>query len=211
MLIQPLQKSVRSPISSLLLVLGAVVLSLSGPLAAQSSKVMGEVQFAPATKVEAHSGVWVDGQYVGYLGELKGNKKIMLLPGSHEISVRQVGYTDFTHDVLVEPGSVNPFPVKMAPAETAQYPGKDAAQLKLNIKPKRAAVFVDDGFVGNAGHFGGSNAMLLSPGPHQIKVELPGFQTFETQINLLPHQTSKVQTELVGGSIQQAGALIKGQ
>jgi hypothetical protein len=183
----------------------------SGRLAAQSNKVMGELQFAPATKVEGHSGVWIDGQYVGYMKELKGEKKIMLLPGKHEVSVRQVGYADFTKDIVVEPGSVNPLPVQMTPNVRAQYPGSDGAELKLDIKPKRAAVFVDDGYVGNAGHFGGANTMVLSPGSHRIKVELPGYQTFETEINLLPRQTSKVETTLVGGSIQQAGALIKEQ
>ena len=39
--------------------------------------------------------MWVDGNYVGYLKELKGDKKILLLPGEHEIAVRQSGYDDF--------------------------------------------------------------------------------------------------------------------
>jgi hypothetical protein len=47
-----------------------------------------------ATKVEKDSGVWVDGDYVGFLKELHGNKKVLLLPGEHEISVRQSGYDD---------------------------------------------------------------------------------------------------------------------
>jgi hypothetical protein len=51
--------------------------------------------------------------------------------------------------------------------------------------------------------------MLLSPGKHRIKVELPGYRTFETEVNLLPRQKSKVETELVAGSILQAGPLIK--
>ena len=51
--------------------------------------------------------------------------------------------------------------------------------------------------------------MLLSPGKHRIKVELPGYRTFETEVNLLPTQKSKVETDLVPGSILQAGPLIK--
>ena len=50
------------------------------PLFGQN-QVMGEVDFHGATKVEKSSGVWIDGQYVGYLKELKGMKKILLLPG----------------------------------------------------------------------------------------------------------------------------------
>src|SRR5713101_4933285 len=71
---------------------------------AQSSKVLGEVKFEGATKVERDSGVWVDGGYVGYLKELKGDKKVLLLPGEHQIAVRQSGYDDFMQKIVVEPG-----------------------------------------------------------------------------------------------------------
>ncbi|MGC2477483.1 MAG: hypothetical protein WA485_24295, partial [Candidatus Sulfotelmatobacter sp.] len=63
------------------------------------NKVLGEVELKGQTKVERDSGVWIDGQYVGYLKELKGDKKILLLPGAHMISVRQDGYQDFTQTV----------------------------------------------------------------------------------------------------------------
>jgi hypothetical protein len=53
---------------------------------------MGELQFEGKSKLEKRSGVWIDGQYVGYLKELKGAKKVLLLLGEHEISVRQNGY-----------------------------------------------------------------------------------------------------------------------
>jgi hypothetical protein len=68
-----------------------LVLALAQPSFAQSNQVLGEVELVGASKVEQTSGVWVDGQYVGYLKELKGAKKILLLPGEHEISVRQDG------------------------------------------------------------------------------------------------------------------------
>jgi len=66
--------------------LAAVFFSLATSVAAQenttaSSKVMGELHFVGATKVEKDSGVWVDGNYVGFLKELKGNKKVLLIPG----------------------------------------------------------------------------------------------------------------------------------
>jgi hypothetical protein len=63
------------------------------------NKVLGELELVSASKVENTSGVWVDGQYVGYLSELKGSKKLLLLPGEHEIDVRQGGYLDFVQTV----------------------------------------------------------------------------------------------------------------
>jgi hypothetical protein len=179
---------------------------------AQQNQVMGELKLSGATKVAKDSGVWIDGQYVGYLKELKGDKKIMLLPGEHEISVRQAGYNSFTQTVVVEPGRVHTLSLKMTPDGRPFASGPDAAELKLTVNPDRAAVFVDDGYVGHAAEFGGAfHSMLLSPGKHRIKVELPGYRTFETEVNLLPRQKSKVETDLVGGSILQAGPLIKEQ
>jgi PEGA domain len=176
----------------------------------QQNQVMGELQFSGVTKVEKNSGVWIDGQYVGYLKELKGNKKIMLLPGEHEVSVRQAGFQDFTSKIIVEPAQVKLFHVTMEKDLKAQYPGSDAASLKLHVIPERAAVFLDDGYVGHASDFGGAfHSMLVSPGRHRVKIELPGYRTFETEINLLARQKSEVKTELVKGSIQEAGPLVK--
>src|SRR5258708_2683328 len=76
---------------------------VSRPVFGQN-QVMGQVDFHGATNVEKTSGVWIDGQYVGYLKELKGSKKIVLLPGEHQISVRQSGYIDHSQRIIVEPG-----------------------------------------------------------------------------------------------------------
>jgi len=54
------------------------------------------------------------------------------------------------------------------------------------VKPDRAAVFVDDNYSGHAADFGGAfRSMLLTPGKHRVQVELPGYRTFETEVNLL--------------------------
>jgi len=46
------------------------------------NQVLGEVQFVSKTKLEKTSGVWIDGQYVGYVEELKDDKKVLLLPAN---------------------------------------------------------------------------------------------------------------------------------
>jgi hypothetical protein len=188
-------------------VLAAFVLLCAASVMSAQNQIMGKIDFAGATRVEKASGVWVDGQYVGYLKELKGKKKIVLLPGKHEISVRQNGYADFTQQLTVEPGQTQLVSVRMEKAEGVVWPSTTAA-LKLNVEPERAAVFVDDAFIGHAGELGGFHAMLLSPGKHRIKIALPGYQTFDTEVNLLVGQKAEVKTELVKGSIEQAGPLI---
>jgi hypothetical protein len=170
--------------------------------------VLGELKFEGKSKVEKTSGVWIDGKYVGYLGELWGPKRILLIPGDHELVVRQAGYKDFTETLTVEPKELLAVPVRMDKAPNETLP-KVTAQLKIDVQPDRAAVFVDDRFLGHAGELGGAfHAMLLSPGAHRIKVELPGYQSFETDVTLVAGQKSVVKTNLSKGSIHQADALI---
>lgn len=184
--------------------------SFSGTcFAAQNGKVMGELKFEGPTYVEKDAGVWIDGEYVGYVKELKGKKKVLLLPGKHKIDARESGYEDFTQQVIVEPGQVQTVRVKMFSIRGAQSP-QSTAELKLTIQPGRAAVFLDGNYIGHAGELGGAfHSLLLSPGKHRIKVELPGYRTFETEVTLVLGQKSEVKTELAKGSIVEAGSDIK--
>jgi hypothetical protein len=174
---------------------GAMVL----PAAAQNNEILGEVRFQPENGAAKTAGVWVDGKYVGYLSELKGSKKLLLLPGEHEISVREAGYRSVEEKIQVEPHAVHTMRVTLAKDPQAQYPTV-SAEVKLSIEPDRAAVFVDDQYAGHAHEFGGAGrAMLLSPGKHKIKITLPGYQSFETEIEVRPNQKYDIKTQLPKG------------
>jgi hypothetical protein len=183
-------------------------LLLLAPMYAQND-VMGEIQFEGKSHVEKTSGVWVDGQYVGYLKELKGSKKVLLLPGEHVITVRQDGYQDFTDRVMVQPGQKQVVRVAMTKAPTGLMPAVTAT-VKIAVNPSRAAVFLDGLFVGHVGEFEGmGRGMLVAPGTHQIRIALPGYQTFETDINPLPNQKVEIKTELVKTGAPPEGPLVK--
>lgn len=171
------------------------------------NNVLGEVELVGASKVENTSGVWVDGQYVGYLSELKGSKRLLLLPGEHQITVRQGGYLDFNQKVVAEAGQKQTIDVKMEKDTRIALP-KITAQIKLDVKPARAAVFVDGVYVGHIAEFEGvGRAMLVAPGRHKIMISLPGYQTFETDIDLVANQKSAVKTELVKGGPAEGPSL----
>ena len=190
-------------------VCGLLMISGTWTVSAQKNKVSGELEFEGKTKLERDSGVWIDGNYVGYLKELKGSRKITLLPGQHEVIVRQSGYEDYVQKVIVEPGEKRLITVSLHLAPRASVPDVTAT-LKLKIKPERAAVFLDGKFVGHAGDFGGAfKSMKIAPGKHRIRVELPGYRIYDTSIDLLPNQESEIKTELVPGSIEQNTPLIK--
>jgi hypothetical protein len=167
------------------------------PVASAENKVLGEVELQGASKVEKTSGVWVDGQYLGYLKELKGDKKILLLPGEHDIVVRQDGYEEFRTTVTLQPAEKKVVPVKMVKDLRFKMPSV-FSEIKLAVNPNRAAVFVDDLFVGHAAEFDGiAHSLLVAPGHRRITISLPGYQTFQTEVDLAPKQKFKLKTELL--------------
>jgi PEGA domain len=174
------------------------------------NQVLGEVKIQGKTKVDKTSGVWVDGQYVGYVKELKGDKSVLLLPGEHEIAVRQAGYIEQVQKVTVEPGKKTTIDISMQKDTKAQFPSGVTSQVKLEVTPDRAAVFVDGGYVGTPKEFSGlGRAMVIAPGKHHVRIALAGYQDFTTEINLRPNQKITIKTDLTPGSITQAGPAIK--
>ena len=172
------------------------------------NEVMGEIRLEGRSNVEKTSGVWVDNEYVGYLKELKGSKKILLLPGEHLITVRQDGYQEFSHQVEVQPGVTEVVRVAMAKALTPPMPLVKST-VKLAVNPSRAAVFVDGLYVGHVKEFEGlGHGMLVVPGPHQISIALPGYEAFETNIKPLADQKVEIKTDLVKSNGPPAGPLV---
>lgn len=171
-------------------------------LAAQN-EILGELQLEGASNVEKTAGVWVDGHYLGYLQELKGSKKILLLPGAHEVLVRQGGYLDLSEKVQLQPGEKQLLRVTLQKDVRVQLP-TITAEVKLSVNPDRAAVFVDDVFVGHVGEFNGvGKGMLVAPGKHRIKISLPGYQNFETEVSLHPNQKFQIKTDLAKGPVTE--------
>jgi hypothetical protein len=184
-------------------------LLLPPALCAKKNDVMGEIRFEGKSRIEKTSGVWVDGEYVGYLKELKGSKRILLLPGEHVVTVRQDGYRDFTERVLLQPGQKEVVRVAMEKASTGPLPNVTAT-VKIGGNPSRAAVFVDSLFVGHVGEFEGrGRGMLVAPGVHRIRIALPGYQTFETDIKPLANQKVEIKTDLVRNNGPLAEPLVK--
>jgi hypothetical protein len=174
-----------------------VSIILLAACALAENKVLGEIELQGETKVERDSGVWVDGQYLGYLKELKGSKKVLLLPGTHDIAVRQDGYADFRTTVTVQPGEKQLVMVKMARDTRFQMPTV-TAEIKLSVNPDRAAVFVDGLLIGHAGEFGGiAKSLLVAPGHRKISISLPGYQTFTTEVDLAANQKFNLKTDLL--------------
>jgi hypothetical protein len=177
-----------------ILILWAISFSACALLA--QNQILGELQLDGSRDAEKTAGVWIDGHYLGYLQELKGSKKILLLPGEHDVTVRQGGYLDFAQKVVLQPGEKQLLHVNLQKDTRVQLPTV-TAEVKLAVNPDRAAVFVDGVFVGHVGEFNGvGKAMLIAPGKHRLKISLPGYQTFETEVSLIANQKFQIKTDL---------------
>ena len=191
------RKNVRLLAISALPLLFVVRANLHG----QQNAAMGEVRFSADNQDERDSGVWIDGKYAGYVKELKGDRKVLLPPGEHEIVIRQAGYKDFTKKIVVAPDQTQTIAVVLEENSKLTYPGNDAAEYRLDIQPKRAAVFVDDGYMGHGGDFGGRfHSMLVSPGKHRLKVTLDGYKPYESEIDAAASSKSQMKIVLEKGS-----------
>jgi hypothetical protein len=177
--------------------------------AQNTNQVLGQINFEGKTNIDKSSGVWVDGQYLGYVNELKGNKKLLLVPGKHEIAVRQVGYKDIRETIEVNPGGTNIVTVRME-KDPNSISANATGEVKLKVTPDRAAVFVDGNYAGYVHQFGGvKRAMLIAPGKHHIKIALPGYRDFETDITVQANQKVTVKTQLLPANITAEGSELK--
>lgn len=172
------------------------------------NKVLAELRLIPHGGADKAAGVWVDGQYVGYVKELKGDKKVLLMPGRHKIVVRQPWYKDYVENTLLQPGEVHTVTISLV-RDGRTLPAPATAELKISATPARAAVFVDDQFTGHVDEFDGpGQAMLLILGQHRIRIALPGYLPFDHIVDLRPNQKLKIQTVLIKGSVSEAGSLV---
>jgi hypothetical protein len=120
----------------------------------------------------------------------------MLVPGEHRIAICHPGYRDLTSTVAIEPETAVTLPVRLEKDPKAPA-AEHSSQMKIIAKPSRAAVFLNDAYVGRVSEFDGlGQGMILPPGTYSVRIALPGYRTFETQITLLPAQKFQLKADL---------------
>lgn len=172
--------------------------------------LLGEVELEAASKIERDAGVWLDGQYIGFVDDLRGRDRLVLVPGRHELLFKLVGYQDVRSSITVEPGQDTEYRVAMEPKPGVTYPSKETtARLRIEVEPEDAAIFVNQTFVGHVDRFDGRRGMRLAPGTYRFTVALPGYESFQTELTLRAEQTYEIKTELPRGKLSnQAAELI---
>ena len=164
-----------------------------------ANEVLGELALKPASRVEKNAGVWVDGQYLGFVKELKGKRKVLLLPGEHQVVFRLAGYQDLEQTISMRPGERKTYRVMLGKSAKARYPAlEDSGRVQIDVKPQRAAVYVDGNYAGHVDEFN-RRGLWVSAGSHEFKIALPGYQSFVSRLVVNKGQHYKLETELVRG------------
>ena len=79
----------------------------------------------------------------------------------------------------------------------APHAPDDSSELKLEVKPKDAQVYVDGYYVGIVDDFDGTFQRLhIPPGNHELVLHKPGFRTVKQTIQVRPGQDSKIKFQM---------------
>ena len=191
----------------------SILLICLGVTANAANPILGEIEIEAASRTERNAGVWVDGQYVGYIKNLQGSGKLVLVPGEHLLEIKLIGYEDIESSITVEPGQEMRYRVSMRPADDAEYPDEaETAKLRVLVEPEEAAIFIDGAYVGHVDRFNGRRGMRLASGTYRFTIALPGYVPFETELTLNAGQDYEIKTELPKGDANgEADALISGR
>ena len=79
-------------------------------------------------------------------------------------------------------------------ARTKQ-PNAAATTLKFDVAPDRAAVFVDDTYIGRVSDLTADGYRVI-PGEHRVKIELHGYETFEEFVAIIGGQKLELKIRL---------------
>jgi hypothetical protein len=182
-------------------------ISLSAGIAQPQTELQGELELKAASRTERDAGVWLDGQYVGFVDDLHGRDRLVLVPGPHEITFKLIGYQEVTHSITVEPGQDTEHVVSMQPSPQAVYPDlENTSRVRLKVEPENAAIFVNQKFIGHVDRFDGRRGMRIAPGTYRFTVALPGYEPFQTELTLRENQTYEIETKLPKGSLSDQAA-----
>jgi hypothetical protein len=185
----------RNRIAVSFVALGLGALFAAGAHGQGASK--SELRLIPETRVEKLAGVWVDGQYVGYVDQFKGRDSLTLAPGKHSLVVRESGMEEMTRELNLAPGGALDLVVKlMEPDAASAIPG-GPGELKVMVAPESAAVFVDGKFAGPAVQFGSVGRVLRLPeGKHEVRISQSGYKDYVTSVVISSSERQTIEWRL---------------
>jgi len=71
-------------------------------------------------------------------------------------------------------------------------------KMQLTVTPPRALVFMDGKLIGSGGDFSATrDHYSLLDGDHRLRIQLPGYRTFETELSIQANRTIHLDIQLL--------------
>lgn len=98
-------------------------------------------------------------------------------------------------------GGVAPYGVVITrESTTGTYQARPQGSIDFKIKPKKAGIYIDGNYVGIADQFDGFPRYLWLPaGEHRVTLHIPGYENFDTVVEVLPGKVTELKVGLVEG------------
>jgi hypothetical protein len=119
-------------------------------------------------------------------------------------SYRPYDYSGYYHpswNYWISPARTNAvrkiYRLVVAPPPTGGVVRVNSSDLIFNVNPRRALVFIDGKLIGSAGDFATErDRFSILDGEHHLRIEYPGYKTFETRMEIVPDKTLHLGIEL---------------
>ncbi|MDD1716046.1 MAG: PEGA domain-containing protein, partial [Methanolinea sp.] len=142
----------------------------------------------------AGASVYADGNYYGTTPATVGN----LAAGTHTVSLRLAGYTEYSTTVSVSAGSTT----TLNPTLTSS---PSYGSISVTSNPAGAGVYLDGTYQGRIGLGQPFNIVSILPGTHVILLSLPGYQDYSATITVNPGVITPVYVKFVAAPAQTDG------
>ena len=146
------------------------------------------------------AGVFVDGKYVGPAGRFSVPEKYIIEPGSHEITLRDPRYEDFTAKIDAKAGSTTKLSAKMKRKDEPKGPfgrlrlkGGETESFWSVAAGDIGAVYLNGMFVGHVDELNDVGGGLLVPaGTYEMKVVSQVYGEFTRNVTIEPGKVNRV-------------------
>ncbi|MBM3785421.1 MAG: PEGA domain-containing protein [Acidobacteria bacterium] len=146
------------------------------------------------------AGVFVDGKYVGPAGRFTVPEKYAIEPGSHEITLKDPRYEDFTLKVDAKAGQTTKVGAKMKKKEEPKGPfgrlrlkGGESESFWSVATGDIGAVYLNGMFVAHVDELNDIGGGLLVPaGTYELKVQSQIYGEFTRQVTIEAGKVNRV-------------------
>ena len=133
--------------------------------------------------------VWLDGRYYGTTPQIIGG----LAGGDHTLTLKQVGYLDYTEPFTIVAGQTTTLSEAMTPYSKAPIYG----DLRVQSSPLGAAVYLNNNYQGTTIGSTPLSITELTPGSYSVRVTLANYQDFSETVTVMAGGLYTIQANLV--------------